>query len=99
MRWGCAKVEEAGFTGQRGAFKADQEEAIVAYKKAVAARRQGETPLIESPVRESKSNGAMENAIRRWAGQLRTLKHCLEARLSRGGEPEEFQKNIPSWNG
>ena len=52
-------------------------------KKAIAIHRQAETVLLESPVRDSKANGATERAVRTWAGQLRTLRHHLESRLKR----------------
>ena len=62
-------------------IKSDQEEAIIALKKAVAVKRQAETVLIESPVRDSRANGAAERAIRTWASQLRTIRHQVEHRL------------------
>ena len=37
--------------------------------------------MIESPVRDSKSNGSVERAVRTWAAQVRTLRHHLESRL------------------
>ena len=33
---------------------------------------------MDVPARESKANGAMEKAVRTWAGQFRTLKSHLE---------------------
>ena len=59
----------------------DQEPAILAFKKAVAVARVGETVSTESPVRASKSNGKTDNAIGRWQAQLRTIKHFAEFRL------------------
>ena len=32
-------------------------------------------------MRESKSNGAVERAVKTWASQFRTLRHQFEARL------------------
>lgn len=83
VKWATGKLEEAGFHGQKLALKTDGEEAIMAFKKAVAAGRVGDTALIESPVRESKSNGAMERMVGVWAGQMRTLKHQLEANINK----------------
>ena len=83
VKWCVSTLEEAGYAGQKVVLKSDQEASIVALKKAIAATREGETVPIESPVRESKSNGAMERAVRTWAGQLRTLKHCFETRLGK----------------
>ena len=65
----------------------DQEPAIVALKNSISASRIGETVPIESPVRASKSNGKMENAIKIWQGQLRTIKHYVESRINRRIEP------------
>ena len=56
-------------------MKSDKEPSILALQKAVSAERVGETVPIESPVRASKSNGRMENAVKVWQEQLRTVKH------------------------
>ena len=40
-----------------------------------------ETSIIQSPVRESKFNGAMEASIRSWKGQSRTVRLYLEHRI------------------
>ena len=53
----------------------------MALKRAVAARRKAETALIDSQVRESKSNGAMERAILKWQGQVRTMKLHLDEKI------------------
>ena len=81
VAWIVGKLEEAGYSGVKLTLKSDQEPAIVALKKAVALRRKAITALIESPVRESQSNGAIERAIRSWEGQFRTLRHQLEANM------------------
>ena len=81
MRWTTEKLEEIGYSGSKVVLKSDQEPSMLSLKKAVAIARQGETCPIESPVRESKSNGAMERTIRTWQGQLRTLRSSLEAKL------------------
>ena len=47
-------------------------------KKAVAAKRSGVTTPNDLPARESQCNGAVEQAVRRWQGQLRTLKGHYE---------------------
>ena len=52
-------IEESGYIGEKITFKSDQEPSIVA-----AGVR--ETVPIESPVRASKSNGMMENAVKIW---------------------------------
>ena len=76
-------LDQSGYEGEKITFKSDQEPAIVALKRAVSAARSGETVPIESPVRASKSNGMMENAIGIWQGQLRTIKHFTESKLKR----------------
>ena len=81
VQWACEKLEEAGYSGVPVTLKSDQELAIVALKKAIAIRRRAETPLIESPVRESKSNGSVERSVRTWRAHFLTLKSHLEARL------------------
>ena len=55
-------------------MQSDGEEAMLALKMAVALKRQAETPMIESPVRESNSNGQIDRQTRCWQGQFRTLK-------------------------
>ena len=81
VSWVVGKLEECGYAGTPITLKSDQEPAILSLKRAIAIRRRAETPLVESPVRGSKSNGKIERAIRRWQGQFRTLRHHLEERL------------------
>ena len=81
--WLLKKLEDAGYSGVNITIKSDQEPAIVALKRAVALRRHAATCLIESPVRESQSNGTIERVIRSWQGQFRTLKHQLEGHLGK----------------
>ena len=52
-----------------------------ALKVRVALKRKCETSIIHTPVRESKSNGAMESSIQSWKGQYRTLRLYLEHRI------------------
>ena len=56
---------------------------ISALKTVVAAKRVGITTPIESLVRESQCNGAVEQAVRRWQGQLRTITHNYEGNLGK----------------
>ena len=67
------KLEESGYEGVKIAMKSDQEDSIKSLKRAIAVRRKVETALIESPVRDSQSNGRIENVIKRWQAQFRTL--------------------------
>ena len=81
VKYGVGTLEQSGYNGEKSTFKSDQEPSIVALKSSIAASRIGETVPIESPVRASKSNGRMENAVKIWQGQLRTIKHFDESRL------------------
>ena len=78
VKWFVEKLDSIEYRGQAITLKSDQEPAIKALKMAVAAKRVGSTTPVESPVRESKSNGAVERAIRVWQGQLRTTKNKFE---------------------
>ena len=72
------KLDEIGYRGVALTLKSDQEPAFVALKKAVAAKRSGVTTPIDSSAREPQCNGAVEKAVRRWQGQLRTPKGHYE---------------------
>ena len=50
-------------------------------RRAVANSRTSPTVPMDVPVRESKANGAMEKAVRTWAGQFGSLKSHLEYEL------------------
>ena len=63
-------------------FKSDNEPSIVALKEAVKMERSECIVMEASPVYESKSNGAIENAVQIVQGQFRSMKDCLESRLS-----------------
>ena len=77
VKFSVGVIDQSGYVGQKISYKSDQEPSMVALKKATAASRIGETAFIESPVRASKSNGQMENAIKIWQGQLRTISILL----------------------
>ena len=81
VKWVVDKLDECGYSGVSLTLKSDQEPAMLSLKQAIAIRRKAETPMIESPVRESKSNGKIERAIRSWQAQFRTMRHHLESRL------------------
>ena len=48
----------------------------------------------ESPVGEHQSNGAVENAIKRVQGQIRTVRDALESRI---GERIRGDDNVFTW--
>ena len=62
-------------------MKSDGEHSVVALKQAVKAERPERIVLEESPVAESKSNGAIENTIQLVQGQIRTIKDGRESRI------------------
>ena len=72
----------------------DQEPSIIALKDAVTLRIKAETAFVESPVRQSKSNGRVERAIRNWRDQYRALRHFLDHRI--GGKLNEG-KALSTW--
>jgi hypothetical protein len=53
------RIDESGYIGTRVVLKSDQEDPIKALKRAIAVKRQADTVMIESPVRDSKSNGSV----------------------------------------
>ena len=81
VKWLTGKIDQAGCRGVKVVLKSDQEESIIALKKAVAIKRQAPTVNIESPVRDSQANGSAERAVRTWTARLRTMRHHLELRM------------------
>lgn len=92
--WLFGKLEFAGYSGMRITIKSDQEPSIMALKRAMVVKRAAETCLVESPVRESKSNGKVERAIRTWRDQFRTLRHYYEHRV---GDKLALEGPLSSW--
>ena len=88
-KWLVGKIDQAGCRGIKIVLQSDQEEPIVALKKAVAVLRQAPAVNKESAVRESQAGGNAERAVRTWAAQARTIRHHLEHRL---------QHKIPVWS-
>ena len=72
-----------GYGGVKLALKSDGEAAIKALVHAVAISRKAETPIIQSPLRESRCNGAVERAVRTWRGQVVTLKDFVEVQVGK----------------
>ena len=81
VKWCVEKFERAGYGGIAITLKSDGEASNVSLKRCIDSRRTAETMPIETPVRESKSNGAIERGVRTWQGQFRTLKNKLESHL------------------
>jgi len=91
---------------RRIVFKTDQEFSITALKGKVSQETMkelrdglqmdvyGEMVMEESPVHESQSNGGIENAIKRWQGQLRAM---LDALIAKYGKTIEKTHCILPW--
>ena len=75
-------MAEFGYGGSDLCIKSDQEPAIVEVQGKIAeTRKDGRTVPINSPAGDSKSNGRVENTIRRVQGMIRTLRSCLESKI------------------
>ena len=84
----CAKwIDDMGHPKVRN--KSDQESSIVAWWNAVAKMRGDQTQTVpeNSPVGDSQSNGAAEQAVGEVKGMIRTLKAALDAKLGAILEP------------
>ena len=74
-------IYELGYGEMKISLKSDGARELHDLRRAVAASRSHPTVPIDVPTKESKGNGAMERAVRTWAGQYRTLKSHLEHEL------------------
>ena len=77
------EIDASGLSSM--SIKSDQEPAALSLIQAVRRERPETIECMtpeESPVGESKSNGAIENAIRNVQGQVRTLKLMLEEKYA-----------------
>ena len=83
-KWACTRtVEDAvemGYDGESVVTKCDQEPAIKKLQSEIGEMRRGITVPRNSLVGDSSSNGPVENAVKRFTAQLRTLKDSLEAK-------------------
>ena len=66
VEWLVGRLKPSGYDGVKVTLRIDQEKSLLAFEDAVVMRRKAETSLVDSPVRESKSNGLVERAIRSW---------------------------------
>ena len=89
-----AILDELGYAGVRIAIKNDNAQELIKLRSEVTARRAAPTVPLESPVAESKCNGAVEKAVRTWQGQFRTLKDHLEYEI---GEELGPRSTIWTW--
>ena len=94
-KWVTEVIEDWGYGNMSIIMKSDQENAIKALKKHVAEKRVNvETIMEESPKKDSASNGAVERAIRTWAGQFRTIKDAYEFK---SGMSLKVNEPITTW--
>ena len=75
-------LQNLGYQSRDVVMKSDQEPAVRAVVEAVTAMRKTVSTTPEcSPVGESPANAAVESAIFRVQGQMRTMKADLESKL------------------
>ena len=87
-------IDELGYAGVRIVMKHDNAKELVRLRREVTARRSAPTVPMDSPVKESKCNGAVERAVRTWQGQFRTLKDHVEHEL---GEELGPRSSLWTW--
>ena len=88
------KFDEAGYRWQPVTPKSDGETAITTLRKAIAAARTGTSPLVESPVRESKVNGADDSAVKLFSGHLRHVSTSASTTLAFMPKDDGFRLSI-----
>ena len=64
VTWITQTLEDTGYKGMEITINTGQEESIMALKKAVAARREAVTAMVEPNIRVSVSNTRAERAVR-----------------------------------
>ena len=79
----AAFIRMIGYGQVRVTLRSDGEASIVALKRAIAAKRDGPTTLIETPARESKCNATMEVRVKSWQAQFRTMMFDLRKCIGR----------------
>ena len=94
VAWMMQNISVAGYAGLPVTLKSDGDDGMIAIKQSLAVKRKVETPIIDSPVRESKSNGAVENKIAKFKGQFRTLKLYFESRI---GTKIKVDSPVATW--
>lgn len=87
-------LESMGYASCKICIRCDRENSLLAIRDAVSKKRRAPTVPLDVPVRESKSNGAMEKSIRTWQAQFRTLKESLQLKI---GRPVSITTTIAEW--
>ena len=75
-------LAEAGYSKSKLCFRSDQENVVKSIKDEIIRERDADSVPMESPVKESKSNGRMERAIQTLEGQVRTI--VMDIQLNNG---------------
>ena len=87
-------INSLGYGSVRVVLRSDGEPSIVALKDAIGRMRRSPTVNVETSVRDSKANGAVEVRIKTWQAQFRTmlldLQECIGRRVPLGS-------NATSW--
>ena len=68
VTWVVQKLDEAGYRGKDITINTIQETSVMAFKRAIAARREGVTTPIESKVRVSENMDAWREPSRSGEG-------------------------------
>ena len=87
-------IDSLGYGRIRVTIKSDGERSITSLKNMVAAIRDGPTVMVETPARESKSNGAMEVRVKSCQAQFRTMLVGLQSGI---GCQIPLGKKVISW--
>lgn len=80
--WAPQKVEFAGHVRDELSLKSDEKESVIALKRAVAARRNARTTLVESQVRVSYESECSE-------GGRQVARAGLEVQVASGGQDRQ----------
>ena len=76
-------IRSLGYGNCKICIRHDRESSLLAIRDAIAQKRTAPIVPLDVPVRESKSNGNMERAIRTWQNSFRTVKEGLQEKLNR----------------
>ena len=74
-------IDELGYGGGRVAIQIDGAEDLKKLRREITTMRSAPTVPIDVPIKESKGNGAVENAVRTWQGIFRTIKSQVEGEI------------------
>ncbi len=91
VAWVAQKIQKAiedwGYHAKPVVLFSDNEPAMLALKRGVGARLDGEVQHLESPEGDSAANGVAERAVRTMEGMMRTMTSAMNERL--GGRVDD----------